>query len=138
MIVKYIAMKTENINKNFPGYPHYNDGEDITANENRVDADMEQITSLGNNVKPLKTEELMDEVTSNPTPNESDITEEDLKILGSVDQDMDEGEDETLLPLIKMNEDIIGGDLDVPGNDYDDDDMDLEDEENNLFSKGQN
>ncbi|MEP7169229.1 MAG: hypothetical protein ABI855_07645 [Bacteroidota bacterium] len=129
-------MKKKKNDNYLPGYPHYSATDDITANENKVDADLDQLSETGGNLRPLKAEDVKPEV-EDTIKDENDITAEDLKIIGDVDQDMDEGEDETLLPLVKMNDDLLGADLDAPGNDYDDEEMNPEDEENNLFSRGQ-
>jgi hypothetical protein len=78
---------------------------------------------------------------------EADVTAEDLKVLGRVDQDLDEGDDEMLrqegLDDIDnegepLNEDVAdigssGKDLDVPTDDKDDDD-----EENEFYSRNKN
>ena len=78
---------------------------------------------------------------------EADVTAEDLKVLGRVDQDLDEGDDEMLRqeglddtdnegePLNEGVADIgsSGKDLDVPTDDKDDDD-----EENEFYSRNKN
>jgi hypothetical protein len=52
---------------------------------------------------------------------------------------LDEGEDETLLPNLKIGPDFSGDDLDVPGSELDDfsEDLGSADEENNFYSRGQ-
>jgi len=69
----------------------------------------------------------------------ADVTKDDLKMLGRRDRDLDEGEDELLLPGLEIGPDLSGDDLDVPGSELDDDEEDIgsEDEENNFYSRGQ-
>lgn len=88
---------------------------------------------------------------------EADVTAEDLKMLGALDEDMDMGEDEDLnsriggldatdeegVPLNEGSGHSIsstGDDLDVPGSEDDDANESLgeEDEENNYYSLGRN
>jgi hypothetical protein len=130
--------------ENFPGYPHYPESEDIMKTEERIDAGVENL-SRSHRVKSsdLK-EKLPVSRPENFTPEiipgtESDLTKRDLKSLGPVDHDPDEGEDETLLPGLKIGPDFSGDDLDVPGSELDDDaeSTGSEDEENNYYSRGQ-
>jgi hypothetical protein len=148
----------EKIDQDFPGYPHYPAKDDILNPENhteRVDIDMENITPKGRNVDvQLKEQSLQpaDGLVNAPfvqavesdeddigivAGTEADVTEEDLLILGEVDQDMDLGEDEE----IKSNGsllDLTGDELDVPGSELDDANESIgeEDEENNYYSLG--
>jgi hypothetical protein len=127
-----------------PGYPHYPQAEDITSQEKRIDADLENLSRANKHAK--------DEITELPpvTPEadyspeirmgtEADVTVEDLKTLGPLNSDMDQGEDETLIPSVKIGPDLTGDDLDVPGSELDDDAeaRGSEDEENNYYSRGQ-
>ena len=132
-------MKNKTINKenDFPGYPLYKPEEDITNHGSKIEADVDKISDNLNDLKPVSTDNDKKETENEPLFGENDVTAEDLKVLGRRDQDMDDGEDETLIPLVQMNDQLMGGDLDVPGNDYNDPDLDPEDEENNLFSNSE-
>jgi hypothetical protein len=136
-------MKTKKKEDAFPGYPHYPESEDITNREKEVDADIEKLTrSHKPNEKEIRNEASQNE-TEDATPEivsgtEADVTEEDITLLGDKDRDMDEGEDELILPSILTGPDVTGEDLDAPGADDNDPDIDPdEDEENNLYSRGQ-
>ena len=130
--------------ENLPGYPHYPGSEDIMKTEKRIDADVENLSrSHGAKNSDLK-ERLPVNRTGNSTPEiipgtEADLTKQDLISLGPVDRDLDEGEDETVLPGLKIGPDFSGDDLDVPGSESDDDaeSTGSEDEENNYYSRGQ-
>jgi hypothetical protein len=148
----------EKIDQDFPGYPHYPAKDDILNPENhteRVDIEIENITPAGRNVDvQLKEKSLQpasdlvnapfeqtvdtdDDDIGIVAGTEADVTEEDLLILGEVDQDMDFGEDEE----IKSNGsllDLTGDELDVPGTELDDANESIgeEDEENNYYSLG--
>jgi hypothetical protein len=127
-----------------PGYPHYRESEDILSQALRVDADVEDLTgspkydrgSLNTkppvNISPDSSPEIV-------PGTEADVTKEDLVALGPRDGDLDEGEDETLIPKVKIGPDLFGDDLDVPGAELDDEaeDVGSEDEENNYYSRGQ-
>lgn len=141
-------MKTKQIKKgskeSLPGYPHYPESEDILANENRVDADVENLSRshkhTTNEIKPIPPEDVSVDYSPEIIPGtEADLTPEDLKALGTIDGDQDGGDDETLLPNIKVGPDLFGDDLDVPGAELDDEAEDIgsEDEENNYYSRGQ-
>ena len=130
--------------EDFPGYKHYDESEDITRRENRAELDVENISRANKNpaegVKPIQPEEANVDYSPEIVPGtEADVTMEDLKALGPLDGDLDGGEDETLLPLVKIGPDITGDDLDVPGAEADDEDemRGIEDEENRHFSRGQ-
>jgi len=132
--------KKKNKKEDLPGYPHYKEADDITAVNREVDADLENYSTNAGKIKSQKSKEDKPsgpDVKLKRKPGKNDLTRDDLTALGGVDEDMDEGEDETLLPYVQMNEELLGGDLDVPGNDEDDEDIDADDEENNLFSRGQ-
>lgn len=134
----------KNTKEKFPGYPHYPQGEDITRQDTRTDGDVEKASRSNkvnqSEITPLPT----DEFPSDNTPEivkgtSADITAEDLVALGDQENDNDEGEDETVIPSLRMNDSLMGGDLDVPGSE-DADDVEgrgTEDEENNFFSRGQ-
>ena len=101
------------IDEDFPGYPHYPAKDDILNPENnveRVEIDVDNISlsnissnihspkskSLNDVAKDIQQEDILANEENNKIPNDSDITEEDLILLGSKDDDMDNGEDETL------------------------------------------
>ncbi|MDR3680857.1 MAG: hypothetical protein P4L41_12910 [Flavipsychrobacter sp.] len=134
-------MKDEKKKEEFPGYPHYPASDDITH--------------AGNNTGEESLEEETDEPGSTPDvagdiDNDADITAEDLKILGAIengstedDNNLLEGElDDTDEDGDPLNESstlsLSGSDLDVPGSEDDDADeaMGEEDEENNYYSLG--
>jgi hypothetical protein len=130
--------------KSLPGYPHYPDSEDIMNNEERLDADVENLSrshGAGNSeLKEHPPKERYKDMTPEIVPGtEADLTKNDLFSLGAVDRDQDEGEDEILLPSLKIGPDWSGDDLDVPGSELDDDaeSHGSEDEENNYYSRGQ-
>lgn len=105
--------KDQNIDKDFPGYPHYPAREDIMNPQNhteRVVADVDSMSkadlnrmhldnsSKTNPVDPARIEDQEDLGIIEGT--EADVTKEDLEFLG--DRDLDFGEDE-----IKRNKDFI-------------------------------
>jgi hypothetical protein len=134
-------MQDANKDDQFPGYPHYPANEDITHASNNTG------------------EESLDEETDAPgatpdaaagTDDDTDITAEDLKILGAIENGST-GDDAQLLEaeLDDTDEDgdplnesstlsMSGSDLDIPGSEDDDADEALgeEDEENNYYSLG--
>ncbi|MEO8148929.1 MAG: hypothetical protein ABI723_14885 [Bacteroidia bacterium] len=116
--------------ENLPGYPHYPESEDMmnASEEKRVDL------YNGPDDEPVK--DATPEIVAGTA---ADVTDEDLKILGDPDRDLDGGEDETLLPELKIGPDFTGADLDVPGSELDDaaESIGSEDEENNYYSRGQ-
>jgi hypothetical protein len=133
--------------ENLPGYPHYSESEDIMSTESdaeRIDADVENLSrspsAKNSDLKEQPSSPRYSDSTPEIVPGtEADVTKKDLAALGPVDRDMDEGEDETLLPKIKIGPDFSGDDLDVPGSELDDasEDIGSEDEENNYYSRGQ-
>jgi hypothetical protein len=139
--------KSNNMNedKNLPGYPHYPAKEDLlnAEPENRIDGDVEDVLTSEKKSAPVEDltgEEQVGETIEMVPGNEADVTEEDMYALGPKDHDMDEGEDETLLPLIMEGPDLTGDDLDVPGSDEDRpaaEESGSEDEENKYYSFGQ-
>lgn len=126
-----VMSHTDDSNKDFPGYPHYPSGEDITNNKKK---------------QPLNGTNLNDQAESAASEeSENDINAEDLAALEQEDRNIvatnldDTDEDGT--PL-NENADIkdMGADLDVPGAELDDVDEAVgeEDEENNYYSLGDN
>src|SRR4051812_15915090 len=112
-----ITNNSENKKEDFPGYPHYPSSEDIlnpANNEGKVDIDVEnlsqsdKVADLNFNQQPVET--LNSDVEQPALPEmkddesdigivagtEADLTEDDLAVLGSLDQDMDLGEDEQI------------------------------------------
>ena len=130
--------------KDLPGYPHYPQSEDILNNAKRIDSDPENLSSSNKHdpseFKKIKTKDLPPDASPEIVRGTSaDVTKDDLKMLGRRDRDLDEGEDELLLPGLEIGPDLSGDDLDVPGSELDDDEEDIgsEDEENNFYSRGQ-
>ena len=135
--------------KEFPGYPHYPSSQDITHPTNgmkKVDADPDSInrktraadieTPSGTGMNPETGNEEDDDLGI-VRGTEADVTEEDLKILGPKDGDLDMGDDEILRN--PEPEDVnTDEDLDIPGSDLDDSNEEIgeEDEENNYYSLG--
>lgn len=131
---------TDKSKEEFPGYPHYPESEDITASEKKLDVDPDTINPKDTGIREAKRNPPSPDYTPEiVTGTSADVTEEDLRNLGPLNNDMDEGEDETLLPLVKIGPDFTGDDLDVPGSELDDEDEERgsEDEENNYYSRGQ-
>lgn len=147
----------ENINEDFPGYPHYPAKDDILQNEERVDIDVENLSNKGKNARlEIRNERFkpadgsvnapFDEAVESDEDNddigivegtEADVTAEDLQLLGARDQDMDMGEDEEI-PSVSSLLDKAGYELDTPGAEIDDPNESIgeEDEENNYYSLG--
>lgn len=148
-------MKNNDNNKDqeqFPGYPHYPAGQDITSPQNNNG--MEPLTGESN-IAGNKTDHLNDREadTQFVGGTDADVTNEDLRILDAAEQNMDttdsvnlqhaslDSVDEDGDPLNEessLNEDMTGEDLDVPGSGADDADelIGEEDEENNYYSLG--
>jgi len=141
--------------KEFPGYPHYPAGEDITNKDNgmkHIDADP---GNMGPNARRMGTEQRT-AVTGNEDgqadqENPADVTDEDIRMLDAADQNRDlddpdseddtldaRDDDGTLLNEARGTYGDTGADLDVPGSEEDDADEDRgeEDEENNYYSLG--
>ena len=142
---KQTPPKKQTDNKQFPGYPHYPAGEDITRNSKRVDADIEDLSlsktvapkvkaSVTTKLKRKNADELVDESLKNSP---SSLTKEDFEALGPKDLSLDMGDDEELKHRASPV-DFSGKDMDVPGSELDDDrEADgAEDEENNAYSLG--
>ncbi len=149
----------ENIDKDFPGYPHHPANEDLLNDENnegRVDVDIEDLSAGGKNAKAAidaaatqPDEDLVnapvgegsdddedDDIEMVPGT-DADVTAEDLILLGSKDQDMDMGEDEDYVSVSSLL-DKADYELDTPGAELDDANEAIgeEDEENNYYSLG--
>lgn len=150
----------------FPGYPHYPSGEDITKSANNTGKESlneENISAPdhynvpGQQLKDTKVaNEKQDATNTNDTDDdvnivmgtEADVTDEDLALLDMTDAPDDinlrragldnEDEDGEALNEKDINEDVSGKDLDVPGSENDDQDEAIgeEDEENNYYSLG--
>jgi hypothetical protein len=142
----------ENIDKDFPGYPHYPAKDDILDPGNhteRVDVDADNI-SRGKtvNVSQFKKNDVSntnDDLENEPVEEEelsvgssdADVTAEDLAMLGPKDGDMDMGEDEELAsrgytPRTGAGLDVPDGDIDTATNQ----EVGEQDEENSYYSLG--
>jgi hypothetical protein len=131
-------MKDQIEEQDFPGYPHYPSGEDITKNNNGK-AEVEQDGSI--NTPATQSADADDDELEIVMGTEADVTAEDLLLLNddsptaeldNTDLDgepLNEVYDTTLQP---------GNDLDVPGSEADDANEQIgeEDEENNYYSLG--
>ncbi len=143
----------EKIDEDFPGYPHYPAKDDIlnpATDSARVDIDVENLTRShkitdehlkdisdipDTEVDNTEVADTTGEADINTGANDSDVTAEDLLILGDRDQDQDMGEDEAL--EAQGWAPVTGKDLDVPDGDMDvDDTPGEEDEENSYYSLG--
>lgn len=147
-------MKTDNT-KDMPGYPSYPAEEDmmsLTSPIEKVDMDVEEITSAeksSSNIPAMSkvdtfrpvgsaADEDLDEDLEFVPGNDADVTEEEIEALGDPDGDLDEGEDEIYkraeLDPLEIDEEP----LDIPGAELDDDmeALGTEDEENNYYSLG--
>lgn len=149
------ARKTNNPPSNpdkdpLPGYPYYPPSQDIMNQGNQLEkkllAENDEPRFLLSQGKPEHAGPLdnfsMDgieeeEKESMNTPNEADITRDDLMALGSDEVNMAMADDAELLHRA-MPVDMAGSDLDVPGTELDDENemIGAEDEENNTYSIG--
>jgi hypothetical protein len=145
----------ENINEDFPGYPHYPASDDILNNDEKVDVDVENLANRGTNARLELRNEMrkpadgsinapFDEAVEDEEDDlgivegtEADVTAEDLRLLGSSNADNDLGEDEEV-PSVTSLLDKAGYELDTPGAELDDANESIgeEDEENNYYSLG--
>lgn len=141
-VAKSLSKKAEEKDEQFPGYPRYGAGEDITSQSKKIDENLddEVLTEVKHNKdltpKTETSEQPLDD--EGVTPKSAfDVTEEDLEALGPKDLSMDMGDDEQLKHR-KRPVDFAGKDLDVPGTELDDDQEERgsEDEENNVYSLG--
>ncbi len=139
------------IDEDFPGYPHYPAKDDILNPENnveRVEIDVDNISlsnissnihspkskSLNDVAKDIQQGDILANEENNKIPNDLDITEEDLILLGSKDDDMDNGEDETLKSHGWVPS--SGEDIDLPKDENEEEIPGMEDEENDYYSLG--
>ncbi len=139
------------VDEDFPGYPHYPAKDDILNPENkleRVDMDVDNFSLSNNtlnnasgiskNITGLDNESLEEDILANEEinkiPNDSDITEEDLIVLGNKEDDMDNGEDE----ILKSHGWVpsAGEDIDLPFDENKEEMPGMEDEENDYYSLG--
>jgi hypothetical protein len=154
--------KDPHIDEDFPGYPHQPASEDIMNPSNhtqRVNADVDAYSKQELGRMHLDTTKAEGATPTNEEDDlgivegtEADLTEDDKIALGSMDRDMDLGEDETRMdPDFKVQHDtedveavdehlnnVHDDELDVPGEEDDDANEAIgeEDEENNYYSLG--
>ena len=146
-------------NENFPGYPSYGPGEDITADNNNsgkvaLDSSTGLPTSANANEMPRSADT---DLASRPddaaaaADADGDVTAEEIQMLSAAEQSRDLDDVDLEEPLLDNVDDdgdplnepqgsyaSAGADLDVPGSE-DDDNMENigeEDEENNYYSIG--
>lgn len=145
-----------NIEKDFPGYPHYPAKDDILNPDNnsgKLDVDVDNLTR-SHAVDPIHLKNIkgvpgVSGITAEAIPGddedeigivsgtEADVTADDLLALGDRDADMDLGEDEEL--AARGWKPKAGTDLDIPDADMNDeagDAMGQGDEENSYYSLG--
>ena len=145
-------MDNKSTDKQFPGYPHYPDNEDIMRPENNngkapIDVPAEELL-------PRADTDLDKDYETDIIPGtDADVTGEDILLLEAAEQNMNTPDDLNLLFSSldakdgdgdELNEpehhlrDFTGTSLDVPGSEDDDADEDVgsEDEENNYYSLG--
>lgn len=131
--------ETQNNEDQFPGYPHYPSGEDITNPRNG----MQQVNLVPGGTSAPHTQDA--------EPQESDVSEDEKEMLTAAFQNRDleqtdkerSGLDETDEDGEPLNEGsgqygAQGSDLDIPGGEADDagEQVGSEDEENNYYSLG--
>jgi hypothetical protein len=120
--------------KKFPGYPHYDQGEDImsdAAKEERVELNLDETSSQ---IKSRDIPVNRSARSKNPEQNAAD----DIIVPGN-DADVSEAEKEALANEGELQDlNYSPGDLDVPGSELDDasENIGSEDEENNYYSLG--
>lgn len=141
---KSVTLKNDKISKEeFPGYLHYEPGDDITKREKRVDVSLDDETfdEINNKIIASQTkvndDNLIEDVEGEfKAKSEFDVTGEDLEALGPKDLSLDMGDDEDLKHRT-MPVDFAGKDLDIPGTELDDaqEEIGSEDEENNHYSQ---
>lgn len=141
---KKVSKKSGDLDEQFPGYPRYGAGEDITSQSKRVDENLDDeiLTQVKHKQEPKpskNTEEVLNVLDDEQAKSNGkyDVTDEDLEALGPKDLSMDMGDDEQLKHRNRPV-DFTGEDLDVPGTELDDDQEERgsEDEENNIYSLG--
>ncbi|MDB5232563.1 MAG: hypothetical protein JWN76_3368 [Chitinophagaceae bacterium] len=153
----------ENIDRDFPGYPHYPAREDIMQPGNhteRVTADVDGVSKADINYMHLDNPTKTTAQPADPTRiedqedlgivegTEADVTDDDLEVLGAVDRDMDMNEDERRLDDdFKVAHDtdeveavdehlnkVHDAELDVPGEELDDNNEGIgEEDEENNY-----
>ena len=136
--------KSNENEKDFPGYPHYPASEDILnqPDAERVDVDVENLSRSNSQTssalpdasvktpaadeQPPAVGDMDDDIMVEGT--DADVTPDDLIALGEKDADFGRREDLA----------VTGDDLDVPGSEDDDSNEEIgeEDEENNYYSLG--
>lgn len=132
--------------QDFPGYPHYPASDDITNKGQDAD-DMGDDFVIGDEQQEAVTPPNV----ADAQDRESDVTDEDIKMLSAADQnrDMEDADpEESVLDTKDEDGDPLneatstygdqGADLDVPGSEADDaaEAVGSEDEENNYYSLG--
>jgi len=125
------SKKTENTDKDYPGYPHYPAEEDAMRGKPTGAADEGDENGI-------------------VMGTDADVSKEDLDLLNRAEQNMDtpdatnlvhaelDNTDEDGDPLNEDEGTYTGDELDVPGSELDDNDERIgeEDEENNYYSLG--
>ncbi len=141
--------------KDLPGYPHYNQNEDIYNNEIESDIDPDSITSQkkistykkktasANRIKTFtefEDEEMLDYVGPLASDNKKDEKDEEDNEISDEEEDMSDGGDDEIEENRVYPVDYSGDELDVPGSELDDENEEIgeEDEENNFYSLGDN
>jgi hypothetical protein len=141
----------EDVDAEFPGYPHYPAKDDIMHPANRMEKispDPENLTRSGAYLETKNTErpvsssldtaaDIDDDLIIVPGT-EADVTKDDLIILGEQNiEDLDETDEEEPVDS-KVHLGVLNTGLDVPGEELDDPNEGLgeEDEENNYYSLG--
>lgn len=165
----------ENQDLDYPGYPHYPAGQDVgggNSNAEKIEVDLDNFSNATRNTNranlpPQNSSESISRIGYNDMedvlPSDSndpdqadildpnaDVTDEDFRLLGDVDQDPDDGEDEApgnnlFLDDTDFDGDPLnessgrrsgsGRDLDVPDDELDNagSSMEQEDEENDYY-----
>jgi len=140
-----MEQKQENSQENLPGYPHYPASDDITNKGEDINEPAED-QFIPEETAAVTAPEVADEQDA-----ESDVTEDDIRMLSAADQNRDledadpeesvldsRDDDGDLLNEISATYGEQGADLDVPGSEEDDasEAIGSEDEENNYYSLG--
>lgn len=153
----------ENIDKDFPGYPHYPATEDIMQPGNhteRVTADVDGVSKADLNYMHLNNPDPAAAETAAPSGlededelgivqgTEADVTDEDRELLRAADRDMDLGEagsgmdprfgsqrdTDDIEPVDEHLDKVHDADLDVPGEELDDTNENIgEEDEENNY-----
>lgn len=147
--------KTDQQNKDFPGYPSYPASDDITNQADATDYGTltnQDLNSTTGEAAEQRTIDVPKALNANEAEDpETDVTQEDLEILEAADQNRDVDDPEIEAAKLDMTDedgdplnevvgtyDQTGADLDVPGSETDDGNENIgeEDEENNYYSLG--